>query len=310
MWVIDRRWWWVAAATVVTAAGWMALAYAAFGPSGVSDTGLLVQDLVALVPLGLGWLLVLRTSRSPVGPALAWLAATMVATPTAEAWGRTAASPAPWWGSGFMAVVEPGVWPLQLVGFMALLLVFPTGLLPGRRWRVVAALVPGSALLFTTATVVTLNYHEPPAPVTSPISVPEPVWLPMMLGALGLLLAVVLACGANMVVRYRRGGERTRQQLRWLILAAGDLAIYSGDRGGPRPAAGRGRGRSRRSGAADRRRHRRLHPGGTYPGAAREPRRRRLRCLIGSSETATNPPEAEPGHQQRGADQDADLRPL
>jgi signal transduction histidine kinase len=223
---MDRRWWWVGAATAVTAAGWAGLAYAAFGPAGVHDAGLLAQDLVAVVPLGLGWLLALRAPRSPVGPALAWLAATMVATPAAEAWGQTAASPTPWWGSGFMALVEGGAWPWQLVGFMALLLVFPDGLLPGTRWRVVAVLVPGCALLVTAATIVTLNYGDPPRPaVRSPVSVPEPVGLPVMLGALGLLLAVVLACGASVVVRYRRDDERTRQQLRWLILAAGTVVV-------------------------------------------------------------------------------------
>jgi signal transduction histidine kinase len=115
-------------------------------------------------------------------------------------------------------------WPWQLTGFLALLLVFPDGLLPGRRWRLVAAGIPVSALAIGVAMTVTMDYAEP-RHFTAPVLVPEPIWMPLMIAALAFLLAVVVACGTGVVLRYRRGDERTRQQLRWLILATGAVVV-------------------------------------------------------------------------------------
>jgi signal transduction histidine kinase len=198
-----RRLWPVAAATAVCAAAWVAL--------GLTDGLTFVLYLAGLVPLGLGWLIAVRAPASPVGAAVAWLAAFIVATPGVEAW-----------GSG--PVVGAAVWPWQLVGFMWLLLVFPDGLPAGRLWRAVAALVPVSALGVTVAFVLTVNYHDDPVG-HSPVSVPEPVWFPLMVAALGFLLAIVVSCATSVVLRYRRGDHRVRQQLRWLILAAGTVVV-------------------------------------------------------------------------------------
>jgi signal transduction histidine kinase len=223
MCIVKRAFGSVFGASVVCVFAWIGLAVAAFGPARVEQGPDFAQFLLCVVPLGLGWLIAVRAPGSPVGAAMAWLAAFMLATPAVEAWGETAATDAPWWGSGVMSVIGAGVWPWQLVGFMALLLVFPDGLLPGRRWTTLVALVPASALLVNVAFVLTMNYHDV-RPAHSPVAVPEVAWLPLMFAALGLLLAVVVACIGSVVVRYRRGGDRTRQQLRWLILAAGGVA--------------------------------------------------------------------------------------
>ncbi|WP_020388530.1 sensor histidine kinase [Kribbella catacumbae] len=121
-----------------------------------------------------------------------------------------------------MAALGVVAWPWQLTGFLALLLVFPDGLLPGRRWKLVAVGVPVSALV--VGVVMTMDYAVPRY-FTTPVLVPQPIWMPLMISALGLLLAVVVACGASVVLRYRRGGERTQQQLRWLILATGIVVV-------------------------------------------------------------------------------------
>ncbi len=157
--------------------------------------------VLAVVPLALGWLLVVRAPGNVVGPVLTWLAASLAVVPAAEAWGG------------------PGVWPWQLVGFLVLLLVFPNGLLPGRRWRAVALAVPGAALVVNVAFVLTMNYHDD-SPMHSPISVPRAIWYPVMFGALFVLLTVSVLCVAAVVVRYRTGNDRVREQLRWLLLAA------------------------------------------------------------------------------------------
>lgn len=85
---VSRRFWPVSVATVVCVAAYAALAYAAFGRARVGDGLTFVSYLLGFVPLGLGWLIAVRAPTSPVGSALAWLAAFMLATPAVEAWGE------------------------------------------------------------------------------------------------------------------------------------------------------------------------------------------------------------------------------
>src|SRR5688572_18459190 len=47
----------------------------------------------------------------------------------------------------------------------------------------------------------------------------------LMFDAQGFLMIVVVACCVSVVGRYRRGDDRTRQQLRWLMLAAGGVVV-------------------------------------------------------------------------------------
>ncbi|WP_344221761.1 sensor histidine kinase [Kribbella sancticallisti] len=210
---MSRRFWPIWLASAVCLAAGVVLALGAFRPNG--DGWPTALYLLGVVPLALGWLIAVRAPRGPVGAAVAWLAASLLVVPALDAWGR-----APWPEADFVGALGVVAWPWQLTGLLALLLVFPDGLLPERRWRVVAAGVPVSALAVGVAMTVTIDYGEPRY-FTAPVLVPEPIWLPLMISALGLLLVVVIACGASVVLRYRRGGDRTKQQLRWLILATG-----------------------------------------------------------------------------------------
>ncbi|TCM48945.1 histidine kinase [Kribbella sp. VKM Ac-2568] len=200
-------------ATAVCAAAGLVLALSALHPAG--DGWPTTVYLLALVPLALAWLLAVRAPASPVGAAVAWLAASLLVIPALNAWGQMS-----WSAAGFANALSAVGWPWQLTGFLALLLVFPDGLLAGRRWMVIAVGVPVSALVVGVAMTVTMDYGEPHA-FTAPVLVPEPIAMPLMIGALTFLLAVVVACSISIVLRYRRGNERTKQQLRWLILATG-----------------------------------------------------------------------------------------
>lgn len=214
---MSRRYWPIWLATALCVAAGTVLALGALRPDG--DGWPIALYLLGLVPLALGWLVAVRAPDRPVGAAVAWLAASMLVVPALEAWGR-----APWPAADLVAAVGVVAWPWQLTGFLALLLVFPDGLLPGRRWKLAAAGVPVSALVVGVSMTVTMDYAEPRY-FTAPVLVPEPIWMPLMISALGLLLVVVVACGAGVVLRYRRGGERTKQQLGWLIMAAGAVVV-------------------------------------------------------------------------------------
>ncbi|MEV8377005.1 histidine kinase [Kribbella sp. NPDC056861] len=214
---MSRRYWPIWLATALCVAAGVVLALCALRPGG--DGWPIALYLLALVPLALGWLVVVRAPGSPVGAAVVWLAASLLVVPAMDGWGRS-----PWAAADLVAGVAHVAWPWQLTGFLVLLLVFPDGLLPGRHWRLIAAAVPASALLVGISMTVTMDYAEPRY-FKAPVSVPEPLGMPLMISALGVLLLVVLACGTGVVLRYRRGGERTKQQLRWLILAAGAVVV-------------------------------------------------------------------------------------
>jgi signal transduction histidine kinase len=124
------------------------------------------------------------------------------------------------------------LWPWSVSLFIPLaLLVFPDGRLPGRGlgWRLVAlvALVnaPLQVLLFS-ADRNPLSAVRGLGPAAQDRSVS---WLripaldglvPLQTASDVLVAGTFLAALAGLVVRYRRGDERTRRQLLWLLLAA------------------------------------------------------------------------------------------
>lgn len=197
---------WMVTATIACVGAWTGLAVA-----GIGGWAFAVY-LLGLVPLALGWLIAIRAPATPASGALAGIAVSMLGVPALEAWGRDS-----WWGGA--------IWSWQMVGFLILLLVFPDGLLPGRRWRLAASAVPLSALGVTAAMTVTMNHYDPPPVVPSPIMVPQAIWMPLMLIALAVLLMVAVVSVSAVVVRYRGGDERVRLQTRWLVLAAGLVVV-------------------------------------------------------------------------------------
>jgi signal transduction histidine kinase len=116
------------------------------------------------------------------------------------------------------------------VAFMFLLLL--TGTLPSRRWRPVAAAGLVLAVLTTAGLVVhprsvaliapggaSLSYPNPLA-----VGDPGPILRAVLVGTLNGLSAVFLpflaAAFVSLAVRYRAGGRRLRQQVKWLALTA------------------------------------------------------------------------------------------
>ena len=116
------------------------------------------------------------------------------------------------------------------IGFVLfVLLLFPTGSLPTRRWRPVAwagaaglaAWALGNAFAPTLITV-------GPPPVRNPIGVAGPAG--HVFDAAGragglLIVATGLAAVVSVVFRYRRAGRVEREQLKWLVYAAGVIVV-------------------------------------------------------------------------------------
>jgi signal transduction histidine kinase len=195
------------------------------GASLVSGAGdrlpVLVPTLALLgAPVVLGCLLGRRVPDTPVAAALVWMGAAPSAVFGVEAWGATAGTAHSWPAASFVYHVQRGAWVWNLAGFAALCLVFPDGLLPGRRWRrVVLGAVAAAA--FVTVEQATVGVRGAGQPLTLPTPVAVAIGAAALVGCLSALAATV----ASLVVRYRRGTDKTRQQLRWLMLGAGTVPL-------------------------------------------------------------------------------------
>jgi signal transduction histidine kinase len=112
------------------------------------------------------------------------------------------------------------------IGFVVfVLLLFPTGSLPSRRWRPMAwaAAAAIAAWVLGNAFAPTLISSGPP-PVRNPIGVGGPAGhvFDVLGGAGGLLIvATGLAAIVSLVFRYRRARTVEREQLKWLVYAGG-----------------------------------------------------------------------------------------
>ncbi len=169
---------------------------------------------VAGAGLVLAWLIARRVRMSPVPPALATISAFAVAVPAVEQWGASSTSSDPWPGAELASPLVQAIWPLQLVGFLLLLLSFPAESL--RRRTALRALFAGA-----TATLLILigNWGTRTDGDFAGWRVPV-----VVLGLTVLAGALTLAT-VDLVRRSRRGGSDERRQARWLLLATGCVLV-------------------------------------------------------------------------------------
>lgn len=122
-------------------------------------------------------------------------------------------------------------WQVGVAGLFPLaLLLFPDGRLPSARWRPLAWLIVAVTLFQLTSTA--LARAEPgQSPQTTSLLSVGLVLPPVVEAAGGIVAAGVFAAAiASLVLRFRRGDEKTRLQLLWVILAIVILAVVNGPR--------------------------------------------------------------------------------
>jgi hypothetical protein len=189
---------------------WQAQAIYAVGLIGAPVLGGLVASRRPQNPLGWLWLgLSLGLAILSFGQVYA--AYSLVAEPGSLPAPRTVAH-----------VVAGEGWVAAFTMLPLLLLLFPTGRLPSRRWRFVAWAVAVSG-----ATGILLYPFVPQedivVPVTNPLGVGGPVGEALSIFATVVYLIIVFAavpCALSLVLRYRRAGGVERQQLKWFAYAA------------------------------------------------------------------------------------------
>ena len=181
----------LATATVAVAGGYAAA---------VSDWEALTACLACGFAVAVAWVVVRHDRSSPVGPALAWSTASIALV--AAHVGPLAALP---WSTG--------IWPLNLAGLLALMLVFPGGSTRGP--------VPRAAVaLFAVATVASVAAQWGARQSAGElVGGPDGWWVPpAILTSFVAIAASILLAAASLATRYRRGDRRTRGQIRWLLL--------------------------------------------------------------------------------------------
>jgi signal transduction histidine kinase len=118
-----------------------------------------------------------------------------------------------------VVVVQVGWAPL----FTFLLLLFPDGRLPSRRWRPVAWATV--LVLVALAVVLAIDKGPPAAAVPGVQATRSRLVALAVTGASAALLAVILLCTAALLLRLRRASGDERRQLRWFVSAATLLAV-------------------------------------------------------------------------------------
>jgi len=225
---MTRSWrlgWWSWSAPVVFALAAFGSAATVLGPSRVPSLAQLGLETALLLPsVVTGCMIASRVPSSPVGGALAWVAAAPAGVFALERWGVAITSAHPWLGF----VLTHSIWPCVFLGFVALVLVFPDGLLPGRRWRVVALMAPAAAVLLSAGLSLDASNFAAeggPVPGPSPISLPPPVRVAGLIAQFGLFFGALVAAAASLAVRFRRGDALTRLRVRWLMIAASGVPV-------------------------------------------------------------------------------------
>ena len=121
-------------------------------------------------------------------------------------------------GAGWAAFVQTltGA-PFALAGLTLLLLLFPSGRLPSRRWRVVGWATVASLLVFE-AGILSLPGAAGDTPPTSQLEADGALSAVLAVGQLGIVVCL-LAAAASVVLRLRRAEGDERQQLRLVTFA-------------------------------------------------------------------------------------------
>jgi hypothetical protein len=201
-------------------------------PSSDWGTGRAIGELLVFLPFLafpiVGALIASRRPRNPIGwiclfAGLFWMLIVMNDQSTAYSLARTGTA---WHAPVLLDALGQSVWvpPLGLLGtFMVML--FPDGKLPSRRWRPLAWL-SGMAILLAS---VALDLQPGPLPdragVRNPLGIEHP-WIQAVQAACLLLLALcILASAVSLIFRYRHSEKEVRQQIKWLAFAASFLGV-------------------------------------------------------------------------------------
>jgi hypothetical protein len=203
-------------------------------PDAVQAGQAVVWALVPVVFAGAGGLIVTKQSGNVIGWLLIIVAALLpLDALTAFALGNISDPPPnPSFLLYFAVWFSQADWLLLIFPTLFVALLFPTGKPPSPRWRWIAGYGLGLMFIFWFLGILARDYSpnesygltwslQNPIGLLSNSSM-EAIIFPWWLLGLG---SFALLCVASLVVRYRRGGMVEREQIKWLLFAAGLFAL-------------------------------------------------------------------------------------
>ena len=117
--------------------------------------------------------------------------------------------------------------PVGLLGIYMILL-FPDGKLPSRRWRPLAWLSGAVMILFSAAITLAPGPLEDHPEMRNPLGLEAlgHPWVKVVVTGIVLLLPVcILASALSLVWRYRHAGGEVREQIKWVAFAASFVGV-------------------------------------------------------------------------------------
>ena len=204
---------WISLGLLLSGAG-LRIAFPEEADGGVFDTVIHFPGY-ALVPL-VGALIAARLPTNPYG--WLWCALGFLYGVLALDDGLRRIGALPGW---LAAALIAAPFRTSLCVLVFLLLLFPTGRLPDRRWRWparAAVLITGIGLLVLPLALNNIDSVRP-APWAVGGRAGRMLAALLQITVTAMFLLVVLAA-ASLLVRFRRGGPVERQQLKWFVLAA------------------------------------------------------------------------------------------
>jgi len=125
-------------------------------------------------------------------------------------------------GAVMIDALTQWIWvpPVGILGIYMILL-FPDGRLPSRRWRPLAWLSGAVMVLFSVASTLAPGTLEGHPGVRNPFGLEGHPWVAVVaVGTVLLLPLCILASALSLVLRYRRSGSEVREQIKWIAFAA------------------------------------------------------------------------------------------
>ncbi|MFF0269784.1 sensor histidine kinase [Kribbella sp. NPDC004536] len=180
----------------------------------------LLYVLFNLAAVGAGAVIAWRRPENTIG----WLflgfgLLNTLASDLAHGWGLRAAAEG-WPGGPVGEAISAVSWLPSGYGWVLTFLLFPTGRLPGRRWRAVPWIGAAGLLISMTAWTLSPDRGRDFVSGRNPIAVEGlPTGLLLAVG-MPLFLGALLAAVVSLAVRFRRSAGLERQQLKWFVLAA------------------------------------------------------------------------------------------
>lgn len=212
----------LSAAVMVAAVGFVAA-----GPTMTGGANLAIGLLVVPAASALSLLVARRPGGERVGVLLGLLSLAIAQVIVKEVWliwlSRSADPERSAW---LVAVTAESAWWVLAI-FALLLLHFPDGRLPSRRWRWVPPVLIGcTALQQAYGALEATPFRPPLEALTRPFG-PVPGWVDgLVLVPFVIMLGLFAASTVSLVLRYRRAARVEQLQITWLALAGLGMPLY------------------------------------------------------------------------------------